>query len=95
MGRNALEIAKQKNCEVTGISLSRNQINYCIKKSKELNLSNQVKFELIDYRKIKGQFDKIYSVGMFEHVGRKFYKTFFKSMNRLLKKEWYIFTSYN
>ena len=85
-GGMALEIAKQKNCEVTGISLSRNQINYCIKKSKELNLSNQVKFELIDYRKIKGQFDKIYSVGMFEHVGRKFYKTFFKSMNRLLKK---------
>tara|TARA_B100001564_G_C20628623_1_gene665956 strand:- start:115 stop:1320 length:1206 start_codon:yes stop_codon:yes gene_type:complete len=85
-GGMALEIAKQKNCEVTGISLSKNQIDYCIKKSKDLNLSNQVQFELKDYRKINGKFDKIYSVGMFEHVGKKFYKTFFKSMNKLLKE---------
>ena len=85
-GGMALEIAKQKNCEVTGISLSKNQIDYCIKKSKDLNLSNQVNFELKDYRKINGKFDKIYSVGMFEHVGKKFYKIFFKSMNKLLKE---------
>ena len=86
-GGMAFEIAKQKNCEVTGISLSKNQINYCKNKAKELGLNNQVKFELVDYREIKGQFDRIYSVGMFEHVGRKFYKTFFKSMNKLLKND--------
>tara|TARA_B110000037_G_scaffold218715_1_gene282270 strand:+ start:983 stop:2188 length:1206 start_codon:yes stop_codon:yes gene_type:complete len=86
-GGMAFEIAKQKNCEVTGISLSKNQINYCKNKAKELGLNNQVKFELVDYREIKGQFDRIYSVGMFEHVGRKFYKTFFKSMNNLLKND--------
>ena len=86
-GGMAFEIAKQKNCEVTGISLSKNQINYCNSKAKELGLDNQVKFELVDYREIKGQFDRIYSVGMFEHVGRKFYKTFFKSMNKLLKND--------
>ncbi len=84
-GGMAFEIAKQKNCEVTGISLSKNQINYCKNKAKELGLDNQVKFELLDYREIKGRFDRVYSVGMFEHVGKKFYKTFFKSMNKLLK----------
>ena len=86
-GGMALEIAKQKNCEVTGISLSKNQIQYCKNKAKELGLDNQVNFELIDYREAKGQYDRIYSVGMFEHVGKKFYHTFFKSMNNLLKHD--------
>tara|TARA_X000001036_G_scaffold430546_1_gene463387 strand:- start:462 stop:1667 length:1206 start_codon:yes stop_codon:yes gene_type:complete len=86
-GGMAFEIAKQKGCEITGISLSKNQINYCKKKAKELNLDNQVNFELADYREIKGKYDKIYSVGMFEHVGKKFYKTFFESMNKLLKDD--------
>ncbi len=84
-GGMAFEIAKQKNCEVTGISLSKNQITFCKEKSKELNLDNQVNFELADYREIKGQYDRIYSVGMFEHVGKKFYKAFFESINKLLK----------
>ena len=86
-GGMAFEIAKQKGCEVMGISLSKNQINYCKKKSKELGLDNQVNFELADYREIKGEYDRIYSVGMFEHVGKKFYKVFFESMNRLLKND--------
>ncbi len=86
-GGMAFEIAKQKGCEVTGISLSKNQINYCKKKAKELGLDNQVNFELADYREIKGQYDRIYSVGMFEHVGKKFYKAFFESMNKLLKED--------
>ena len=83
----AFEIAKQKNCEVTGISLSKNQITYCKKKAKELGLDNQVSFQLADYREIQGKFDRIYSVGMFEHVGKKFYKAFFESMNKLLKED--------
>ena len=86
-GGMALEIAKQKNCEVTGISLSKNQIIYCKEKAKELGLDNQVKFELIDYREAKGNYDRIYSVGMFEHVGKKFYSTFFKKISRLLKDD--------
>ena len=86
-GGMAFEIAKQKGCEVKGISLSKNQISYCKKKAKELGLDNQVDFELADYREIKGKFDRIYSVGMFEHVGKKFYKVFFESMNKLLKEE--------
>ncbi len=86
-GGMAFEIAKQKGCEVKGISLSKNQISYCKNKSKELGLDNQVSFELSDYREINGQYDRIYSVGMFEHVGKKFYKAFFESMNKLLKED--------
>jgi len=86
-GGMAFEIAKQKGCEVLGISLSKNQINYCKKKAKELGLDNQVNFELADYREIQGQYDRIYSVGMFEHVGKKFYKAFFESINKLLKDD--------
>ena len=86
-GGMAFEIAKKYNCEITGISLSKNQINYCNNKAKELGLDNQVKFELIDYREVRGKFDKVYSVGMFEHVGKKFYNTFFKSINKLLKED--------
>ena len=86
-GGMAFEIARQKGCEVKGISLSKNQINYCKNKAKELGLDNQVSFELADYREIKGQYDKIYSVGMFEHVGKKFYNTFFKSISKVLKND--------
>ena len=88
-GGMAFEVARQKGCQIKGISLSKNQINYCQKKAKELNLDNQVEFELIDYRKIKGKFDRIYSVGMFEHVGKKFYKTYFKTMSELLNEDGY------
>ncbi len=83
-GGMAFEVARQKKCEIKAISLSKNQINYCINKAKEFGLDNQISFELIDYRKIKGKYDKIFSVGMFEHVGKKFYKTFFKTINNLL-----------
>ena len=86
-GGMAFEIAKQKNCEVTGISLSKNQIKYCRERAKDFGLGNQVNFELIDYREVKGQYDRIFSVGMFEHVGKKFYRTFFKAMNNLLKDD--------
>ena len=86
-GGMAFEIARQKGCEVKGISLSKNQINFCKEKAKELNLDNQVSFELADYREVSGEYDRIYSVGMFEHVGKKFYNTFFKSINRLLKDD--------
>ena len=86
-GSLAIDIAKSTQCEVTGITLSENQFNYCIKKAKELNLENQVKFKLMDYRQLNEKFDRIVSIGMFEHVGRKFYKNFFKQVEKLLSKE--------
>ena len=83
-GSLAIDIAKSANCEVTGITLSQNQLYYCKKKTKELNLENQVTFKLIDYRELNEKFDRIVSVGMFEHVGRKFYRKFFKKIEKLL-----------
>ncbi len=70
-GGMAFEIARQSKCEVKGISLSENQINYCNKKAKELNMDNQVHFEFCDYRSINDKFDRIVSVGAFEHFGEK------------------------
>jgi len=83
-GGMAFEIARQSQCEVTGISLSENQINYCKKKAKELKMDNQVNFELSDYRELKGKFQRIVSVGAFEHFGKKFYKTFFKKVGNIM-----------
>ena len=79
-GGMAFEIARQSQCEVTGISLSQNQIDYCNKKAKELKLDNQVNFQLCDYRQVKGKFQRVVSVGALEHFGKKFYKTFFKKI---------------
>ena len=86
-GSLAIDIAKSINCKVTGITLSENQFVYCVKKAKELNMENQVRFKLIDYRELNEKFDRIVSVGMFEHVGRKFYKKFFRQVERLLNND--------
>ncbi|MDA9698632.1 cyclopropane-fatty-acyl-phospholipid synthase family protein [Candidatus Pelagibacter sp.] len=86
-GSLAIDIAKNMNCEVLGITLSKNQLDYSNNKVKEMNLGNQVKFRLMDYRQLNEKFDRIVSVGMFEHVGRKFYKKFFKQINNLLNEK--------
>ena len=86
-GSLAIEIAKKTKCEVIGITLSENQYKYSLSKAKENNLENQVQFKLADYRNLTEKFDRIVSVGMFEHVGRKFYKTFFRQVNNLLNDD--------
>ena len=86
-GTLAIEIAKKSQCEILGITLSENQLVHSIKKVKELNLENQVTFKLMDYRELDEKFDRIVSVGMFEHVGRKFYNTYFNKVSDLLTKD--------
>ena len=86
-GTLALAIAKVTNASVTGITLSENQFEYSQNKAKEMNLSNQVDFKLIDYRQLNEKFDRIVSVGMFEHVGRNFYRTYFNKVFQLLNEK--------
>ena len=86
-GSLAIEIAKESQCEVVGITLSENQLEYSKKIAKELNLENQVEFRLMDYRQLDEKFDRVVSVGMFEHVGRKFYKNYFNQVSNLLNDD--------
>ena len=86
-GSLAIEIAKKTQCQVLGITLSKSQFEYSKKKAKQMNMGNQVEFRLCDYREVKEKFDRIVSVGMFEHVGRKFYRTFFNKIQAILKDD--------
>jgi cyclopropane-fatty-acyl-phospholipid synthase len=86
-GHLSMEIARQAKCQVTGVTLSENQYRYSSVKAKESNLGNQVQFKLMDYREVKEKYDRVVSVGMFEHVGRKFYNTFFNKVSEILKDD--------
>ncbi len=83
-GGMALTIASLANVEVLGITLSVEQLEVARKRAEEAGLSHRVKFELIDYRHLTGQFDRIVSVGMFEHVGPRHYATYFSKIRDLL-----------
>ncbi len=83
-GSLAIEIAKKSKCQVLGITLSENQLKYSQEKAKEMNVDNQVQFKMMDYRDVNEKFDRIVSVGMFEHTSRKYYKTFFKKLEKNL-----------
>jgi cyclopropane-fatty-acyl-phospholipid synthase len=72
---------------VTGISLSEKQIALARARAIERKLQKRVSFELQDYRDVQGQFDRIVSVGMFEHVGLGFYDTFFRACRERLTQD--------
>ena len=75
------------NCSVKGISLSEEQISYCLKKQKSSKNNKGLEYSLQDYRNENNFYDKIVSVGMFEHVGKPFYNTYFKKINDLLSED--------
>ena len=74
-------------CNVKGISLSEEQISYCLKKQKSSKNSKDLEYSLQDYRNENNYYDKIVSVGMFEHVGKPFYNTYFKKISDLLSDD--------
>jgi len=75
--------AEHYGVEVVGITVSREQLNFAQQRCAGLPVS----IELKDYRDIDGQFDKVVSVGMFEHVGRKNYRSYFDTVQRVLKDD--------
>jgi cyclopropane-fatty-acyl-phospholipid synthase len=83
-GGMAIFLAKQFGVEVIGITLSEEQYRIAVGRASAEGLSDKVKFELRDYRDVTGQYDRIVSVGMFEHVGLPHYKAFFKRIESLL-----------
>ena len=85
-GGMAIEIAKITGAKVKGITLSENQYRTASQRAQEEGLNDKVQFALQDYRNEDDQYDRIISVGMFEHVGIKYFKTFFKKTNDLLKE---------
>jgi cyclopropane-fatty-acyl-phospholipid synthase len=69
---------------VTGITLSDEQLAVARRRANEQRLGERVAFELLDYRDARGTFDRIVSVGMFEHVGVQFYDAYFRACRDLL-----------
>ena len=84
-GSLALHAARHYGAEVVGITLSEPQAQFARERAAELGLEHQVRFEVADYRELSGErFDKIASVGMFEHVGRAQLTDYFDRLRRLL-----------
>ncbi|MGZ3803432.1 MAG: class I SAM-dependent methyltransferase [Pseudobdellovibrionaceae bacterium] len=86
-GGLSLYIARQTGARVTGVTLSHEQLLSARQAARDQGLEKQVKFELLDYRQVEGPFDRIVSVGMFEHVGVNNYRTFFDQMKALLSSD--------
>ena len=86
-GSLSRHFSSEYNCIIKGISLSEEQISYCLKKQKLLKNSNYLEYSLQDYRNETNFYDKIVSVGMFEHVGKPFYNAYFKKMSDLLSED--------
>jgi cyclopropane-fatty-acyl-phospholipid synthase len=84
-GGLALTLAQMEDVNVLGITLSREQLRIARTRAERLGLSGRVSFELIDYRDVRGAFDRVVSVGMLEHVGVLNYASFFDGISRLLK----------
>jgi cyclopropane-fatty-acyl-phospholipid synthase len=83
-GGLGLYLAEMSGAAVTGVTLSTEQLQVSNARAGEKNLSRSAKFLLEDYRDIPGPFDRIVSVGMFEHVGVDFYETYFRRCAELL-----------
>jgi cyclopropane-fatty-acyl-phospholipid synthase len=83
-GGMALYLHKVAGVDITGITLSEEQLKVARRRAEEAGVADHVRFELIDYRHLDGRFDRIVSVGMFEHVGAAHYEEFFRKCHSLL-----------
>jgi len=85
-GGLALYLARHyPTVRVTGLTLSAEQLQASTERARQLGLSDRVTFKLMDYRQENGVYDRIVSVGMFEHVGKPHFGTFFDKVAALLK----------
>lgn len=86
-GGLGLHLAKEAECDVTGVTLSREQHKISNERAAREGLSRSARFLMQDYRELSGRFDRIVSVGMFEHVGVNHYTTYFRALRDLLDQD--------
>ncbi len=86
-GGLALTLARDYGARVTGITLSAEQLAESRARAEAEGLADRVRFEMLDYRALEEPFDRIVSVGMFEHVGVDHYRQFFATVKRCLKPD--------
>lgn len=86
-GGMGLTLARDYGADVVGVTLSREQHALANRRAGEAGLADRCRFELMDYREVEGSFDRIVSVGMFEHVGVPHYQEYFRTVNRLLDED--------
>jgi len=86
-GGLALYLNRVADVDVLGVTLSKEQLAVARQRAEEAGVSDRVKFELCDYRDVAGQFDRIVSIGMFEHLGTAHFPIFFRKIRELLKPD--------
>lgn len=86
-GGMGLYLARHCGVDVTGVTLSEEQLSVANRRAADDGLSDRARFILQDYRKVEGPFDRVVSVGMFEHVGPQHFDTYFKTIHGLLKPD--------
>ncbi|MGI4857904.1 MAG: class I SAM-dependent methyltransferase [Janthinobacterium lividum] len=83
-GALVIRAAQKFGARCVGVTLSQNQFDLATERVKAAGLADQIEIRLQDYRDVSGQFDRITSVGMFEHVGRKHLPEYFSQVAKLL-----------
>ena len=86
-GGMGLFLSRQFGVDVTGVTLSKEQHDVSSRRALEDGLADRVRFKLLDYRQEENRYDRIVSVGMFEHVGSAHYVEFFTKVKELLKDD--------
>ncbi len=91
-GGMALYLHRHYDVDVLGVALAPDQIAFAKERAEAAGVADRVKFELMDYRDVQGQFDRITSAGLIEHLGTPHYPGFFSHMHRLLKEDGVMFS---
>ncbi|MCB1472155.1 MAG: class I SAM-dependent methyltransferase [Rhodobiaceae bacterium] len=86
-GAAAIHFARHYGCDVTGINVSPEQLAFARARVKDLGLEDKVRFVECDYREAQGQYDRVVSIGLMEHVGSRHFHQFFGQCSKLMKQD--------
>lgn len=86
-GGMGLFLNRHYGCEVLGVSLAPDQVQFANERAEAAGVADRVKFQLIDYRDVEGQFDRISSIGMIEHLGKPHYREYYAKTHSLLAED--------